>query len=96
MYSQQELDDAVASGVITADAANALRAHIDAQRSTAIPDGLTAGNRGPPIRPMVCSSMRHSGHDGRFGRSSGDCPSSADAPHVSAKPRAVRLAVVAR
>ena len=38
MYSQQELDDAVASGVITADAANALRAHIEAQRSTAIPD----------------------------------------------------------
>src|SRR6059058_4663171 len=38
MYSQQELDDAVASGVITADAANALRAHIETQRSTAIPD----------------------------------------------------------
>ena len=38
MYSQQELDDAVASGVITAEAANALRAHIEAQRSTAIPD----------------------------------------------------------
>jgi len=38
MYSQQELDDAVASGVITADAANALRAHIERQRSSAIPD----------------------------------------------------------
>ena len=38
MYSQQDLDDAVASGVITADAAAALRAHIEAQRSTAIPD----------------------------------------------------------
>src|SRR5437763_3530699 len=38
MYSQQELDDAVASGVITAEAANALRAHVEAQRSTAIPD----------------------------------------------------------
>src|SRR5437764_8431060 len=38
MYSQQELDDAIASGVITAEAANALRAHIEAQRSTAIPD----------------------------------------------------------
>ena len=38
MYSQQELDDAVASGVITAEAANALRAHIESQRSTAIPD----------------------------------------------------------
>src|SRR4051794_17774641 len=38
MYSQQELDDAVASGVITAEAANALRAHIETQRSTAIPD----------------------------------------------------------
>lgn len=38
MYSQQELDEAVASGVITAEAANALRAHIEAQRSTAIPD----------------------------------------------------------
>ena len=38
MYSQQELDDAVASGAITADAANALRAHIESLRSTAIPD----------------------------------------------------------
>lgn len=38
MYSQQELDDAVASGVITTEAANALRAHIEKQRSTAIPD----------------------------------------------------------
>jgi hypothetical protein len=38
MYSQQDLDDAVASGVITAEAADALRAHIERQRSTAIPD----------------------------------------------------------
>ena len=38
MYSQQELDDAVASGVITADAANALRMHVESQRRTAIPD----------------------------------------------------------
>jgi hypothetical protein len=38
MYSQQELDDAVVSGVITAEAANALRAHIESQRATAIPD----------------------------------------------------------
>jgi hypothetical protein len=38
MYSQQELDDAVASGVITAQAAAALRAHIESQRSTVIPD----------------------------------------------------------
>ena len=38
MYSQQELDDAVAAGVISADAAAALRAHIESQRSTAIPD----------------------------------------------------------
>ena len=38
MYSQQELDDAVASGVITADAAAALRLHVEQQRSTAIPD----------------------------------------------------------
>ena len=38
MYSQQELDDAVASGVITADAAAALRAHVEGERSTAIPD----------------------------------------------------------
>ena len=38
MYSQQELDDAVASGVITAEAAAALRLHIEQQRSTAIPD----------------------------------------------------------
>jgi hypothetical protein len=38
MYSQQELDDAVASGVITAKAADALRAHVERQRATAIPD----------------------------------------------------------
>jgi hypothetical protein len=38
MYSQQELDDAVSSGVITAEAAAALRAHVEKQRSTAIPD----------------------------------------------------------
>jgi uncharacterized membrane protein YfcA len=38
MYSQQELDDAIASGVISAEAADALRAHIERQRSTAIPD----------------------------------------------------------
>src|SRR6476646_2975873 len=38
MYSQQELDDAVASGVITEQAANALRAHVASQRATAIPD----------------------------------------------------------
>ena len=38
MYSQQELDDAVASGVISAQAADALRAHIERQRMTVIPD----------------------------------------------------------
>lgn len=38
MYSQQELDDAVASGVITAEAADALRAHVERQRTTSIPD----------------------------------------------------------
>ena len=38
MYSQQELDDAVAAGVISADAARALRAHVEGQRSIAIPD----------------------------------------------------------
>src|SRR5947209_16108098 len=38
MYSQQELDDAVASGVISAQAADALRGHIERQRVTAIPD----------------------------------------------------------
>jgi hypothetical protein len=38
MYSQQELDDAVASGVIKAADADALRAYIEGQRSTAIPD----------------------------------------------------------
>ena len=38
MYSQQELDDAVASGVLSAEAADALRAHIEGQRSTVIPD----------------------------------------------------------
>jgi hypothetical protein len=38
MYSQQELDDAVAAGVISARDADALRAHVEQQRSTAIPD----------------------------------------------------------
>ena len=38
MYSQQDLDDAVASGVITAAAADALRAHFESQRSQAIAD----------------------------------------------------------
>jgi MFS family permease len=38
MYSQQELDDAVASGVITADAANALRGYIERERTTPIAD----------------------------------------------------------
>src|SRR5690242_20464955 len=38
MYSQQELDDAVAAGVISAEAAAALRAHVEGQRSIAIPD----------------------------------------------------------
>ncbi|GAA4714826.1 hypothetical protein H9L13_04970 [Sphingomonas lutea] len=38
MYSQQELDDAVASGAISAQAADGLRAHVERQRSTAIPD----------------------------------------------------------
>ena len=38
MYSQQELDEAVASGVIKAADADALRSYIEGQRSTAIPD----------------------------------------------------------
>src|SRR4051812_41011231 len=38
MYSQQELDDAVASGVISADAANSLRTFIEGERVTAIAD----------------------------------------------------------
>src|SRR4051812_50070837 len=38
MYSQQELDDAVAAGVNNAEAAAALRGYFETQRSTAIPD----------------------------------------------------------
>jgi hypothetical protein len=38
MYSQQELDEAVAAGAITADAANALRDYVAKQRTVAIPD----------------------------------------------------------
>lgn len=38
MYSQQEIDDAVTAGVISAADADKLRGHIAAQRSTAIPD----------------------------------------------------------
>ena len=39
MYSQQELDDAVVAGVISADAADALRRHVEGQRSLAIAAG---------------------------------------------------------
>jgi hypothetical protein len=38
MYSQQELDDAVAVGVIEAKDADALRAHVEQQRSVSLPD----------------------------------------------------------
>lgn len=38
MYSQQELDDAVAAGVITAKDAEALRSHVEGQRSSVIAD----------------------------------------------------------
>jgi len=38
MYSQQDLDDAVAAGVLKADAADALRTYVEGQRSTVIPD----------------------------------------------------------
>ena len=38
MYSQQELDEAVAAGAITAEAASALRAHVEAQRALPIAD----------------------------------------------------------
>src|SRR5688572_4339042 len=34
MYSQNDLDEAVASGALSADAANALRAYVDQQRAT--------------------------------------------------------------
>ena len=38
MYSQQEIDDAVASGVLSPAAASALRNYIEQQRTSAIPD----------------------------------------------------------
>ena len=38
MYSQQELDDAVASGAITPESADALRKFVEGQRVTVIPD----------------------------------------------------------
>src|SRR3954471_16153622 len=38
MYSQQEIDDAVASGAMTAEAADAFRAYVEGQRAVAIPD----------------------------------------------------------
>jgi hypothetical protein len=38
MYSQQELDDAVAAGVLSPEAADALRSYVERQRVTAIPD----------------------------------------------------------
>ena len=33
MYSQNEIDEAIAAGAISADAANALRAHVESQRA---------------------------------------------------------------
>src|SRR3954465_8769628 len=39
MYSQQELDEAVASGAITPEAADALRNYVASQRAVAIPGG---------------------------------------------------------
>src|SRR6478672_4295883 len=38
MYSQQELDDAIAAGVISAADADGLRAYIEQQRTSSIPD----------------------------------------------------------
>jgi len=38
VYSQQELDDAVAAGVLTPAAADAFRAHVEGQRSSVIAD----------------------------------------------------------
>jgi MFS family permease len=38
MYSQQELDDAIASGVISAEAAAAFRAHVEGRRALPIAD----------------------------------------------------------
>ena len=38
MYSQNELDEAVTAGAISADAANALRSFVDRERSTTVPD----------------------------------------------------------
>jgi len=38
MYSQNEIDEAVAAGAITSDSATALRAFIEGQRSTSVPD----------------------------------------------------------
>ena len=38
MYSQQELDDAVAAGALSAKAADAFRNHVARQRVSAIPD----------------------------------------------------------
>src|SRR3954454_4559362 len=38
MYSQQELDDAVASGAITAQSDDAVRAYVEGQRTSVIPD----------------------------------------------------------
>ncbi|HEX8414339.1 MAG TPA: hypothetical protein VF637_10715, partial [Sphingomicrobium sp.] len=38
MYSQTELDEAVAAGAISAEAANGLRNYVELQRSTFVPD----------------------------------------------------------
>src|SRR4029079_8606028 len=38
MYSQQELDDAVAAGALTPESADAFRKYVEGQRTIAIPD----------------------------------------------------------
>ena len=43
MYSQQDLDDAVAAGALTAQAADALRAHVETQRATGTILGAVGG-----------------------------------------------------
>ncbi len=44
MYSQQELDDAVVAGVISGEAADALRTHVERQRSTQFPMKSNSGS----------------------------------------------------
>ena len=79
MYSQQELDDAVASGVISAEAADALRAHVERQRDSRDPGRRAVPALSPASTTSSCRSPRRS----CCSRSAGSARASARRPASS-------------